>query len=783
MRDVNGLSYWQFANEADFDLSTAPTLEWDATRHALGLQGTAQVPPTRATLATIQGLSADAPLAVDAYGTYAWVTPGINERLQAAGAGEAVSTLYETRIDARIKDFEWTPDGQVIIAEGIDTSGVVMWTDRLERFNPVTLQEAGFIPDRIAVPASSGPIWVVERRSGDLRWLAGTPVPRQLEALSHPVTEFAAKPEMADPPRLEIPPTSRATGTSLLDACADATGALVLLHRTKGSAQPESLLEIVWPDGTQITRRLTGVTRAFSVVPFAPGHVALVSPDWVEARVYRLPDAEDATIGDLLPLSLRLPLRNWTGGRLCRGATGKAHYPRNDVEARFAVLAPVSMKAHTTKGRPGDIVIDSGVEGFVWHRFYLEAQLPKGCKIKVAARAHDMEDGLRTVSRNNHFFGDVIDTSGAPRGVWMDAASEHPHGRAAMACPRKRDRAGLFSCLIQSSEPDQEISRIAGRFLQLRITLTGNRASTPRLYALRAWGPRFSYRDAYLPALFSIESGPGAKGSDFLDRYLSIFESVLTPLEGEIAQTWRGASAKGTPVEALDWLANWVGVIPDSALGEAGKRRLIGAAARLAPWHATLKGLEGLLDIATNGGVQRGDVVVVENFRMRRTFATILGADFSDRDDPMTRGTRSNGNSHLGPGFFIGSDDQKQLFALFRPELLDHDLTSPAERALAVDQLDALFEEEAHRVTILVHRGLEPDMRGLVARIVEREVPAHVIPSIYDAPESLLLGLSSLLGVETRLGTPAEIGGITVGETKIGQGRLRGTPALDPTLG
>ena len=441
------------------------------------------------------------------------------------------------------------------------------------------------------------------------------------------------------------------------------------------------------------------------------------------------------------------------------------------------------MRAHAQQGQVADTTVDSEVEGFVWHRFYLEAQLPKGCAISINARAANSVELLANAPWHLHQFGDPPRDTRAPRGVWMDAASEHAHGRSAMDCPRERDRAGLFTCLMQSSDAEQENSRIGGRFLQLRITLSGNKARTPRLYALRAWGPRFSYRDAYMPALFSIHEGAGAQGSDFMDRYLAIFESVLTPLEGEIAQTWRGASAFGTPEESLDWLSGWLGVMPDEALGTAGKRRMIAAAARLAPWHATLKGVEGLLDVATNGGVARGDVVVVENFRMRRTFATILGADFSDRDDPMTRGTRANGNAHLGPGFFVGSDDQKQLFALFRPELLEHDLTSQAEREVAAQQLDALFEDEAHRVTILISRTLDADTRGLISRIVARETPAHVMTDLYDAPESLLLGLSSLLGVETRLGTAPDVAAVTIGETIIGQGRLTGTPALDPTLG
>ena len=39
MGDVNGQSYWQWVSEADFDLSAAPSLQWNASRNALVLQG------------------------------------------------------------------------------------------------------------------------------------------------------------------------------------------------------------------------------------------------------------------------------------------------------------------------------------------------------------------------------------------------------------------------------------------------------------------------------------------------------------------------------------------------------------------------------------------------------------------------------------------------------------------------------------------------------------------------------------------------------------------------
>jgi phage tail-like protein len=250
-------------------------------------------------------------------------------------------------------------------------------------------------------------------------------------------------------------------------------------------------------------------------------------------------------------------------------------------------------------------------------------------------------------------------------------------------------------------------------------------------------------------------------------------------MEHELAMVHRLANPATIPAEGLDWLAAWLGLTPDAALGEAAVRRLIGSAARLAPWRGTLRGLQGALDIASDGAVTAGRIVVVEHFRMQRTFATILGADYSDQFDSLTRGSGLSGNSLLGPAFFLGAEDEKRLFALFRPEVLRHDLTSPAERAEALRQMQTLTEDAAHRVTVLVHDETDPDRRALLSRVIARETPAHVVATLHLAPGSLLLGLQALLGVETWLGPQPEPQPVILGETRIGQWRLRGRPSID----
>src|SRR5262249_41947414 len=151
----------------------------------------------------------------------------------------------------------------------------------------------------------------------------------------------------------------------------------------------------------------------------------------------------------------------------------------------------------------------------------------------------------------------------------------------------------------------------------------------------------------YLPELYRetnfgadadrVTSSPAP--TDFLNRFLSLFESYLTPLEGLVANAYQLTSPATTPAYALEWLGRWGGVTFDPAFPEDRRRQWLEASSDLHRWRGTLAGFSLALEIASGGGVSSGAIVIVENYRLRRVLATILGVDLSEYNDPLLPGT------------------------------------------------------------------------------------------------------------------------------------------------
>jgi phage tail-like protein len=270
------------------------------------------------------------------------------------------------------------------------------------------------------------------------------------------------------------------------------------------------------------------------------------------------------------------------------------------------------------------------------------------------------------------------------------------------------------------------------------------------------------------------QPGP-ATGADFLERMLDTFESVLTPLEDRLAGAYLLTDARTAPDEALEWLGSWIGVGFDPVFPPARRRQLLQAAPELYRWRATARGLASALEVATGGGVSGGEIVVLEDFRLRRTVATILGADLADEADPLLAGLVAGGNSYVGDTLFLGDDNRREFLALFAADLP----TSAAEQAA----IDALFDGLAYRVTVLVHQDVAPQDLGLIRRVVVLESPAHVLARVITASHPFIVGMAALVGVDTYLAPPLARRRVEIGRSRVGvRDVLEHLPSLDPRL-
>lgn len=101
---------------------------------------------------------------------------------------------------------------------------------------------------------------------------------------------------------------------------------------------------------------------------------------------------------------------------------------------------------------------------------------------------------------------------------------------------------------------------------------------------------RSSYLD-FLPGIY--------QESDFLGRFLLIFEHILSPVDRTIGNISHFFDPDLVPAEMLPWLGSWLGVVLDARVPEERRRELVRAAPELYRWRGTKRGLREYLRLYT----------------------------------------------------------------------------------------------------------------------------------------------------------------------------------------
>lgn len=784
--DANGLKFWLLADGAHWHLpGEPPALEYDAQRRSLRLARQRRDLNLAEDRSAAETRLEIVPQARDVHGNRAWYDADL-KRLLAVGVSDTPQVIYSLAPDAQLTDMALGSDGVLYLV----VDGAVVMHDRRQRWRDVVVGATGFDAWHLS-PTPDGGAWVLDRDNRRLARLSGYPIS---DRAFKPYPPEIVRPcnENADPPRLVVMDEAvwPAEETPVALACSLSGELVCLSWLNEGDAVLRRLSdEFALGDATA----LLGSESPYSVAWVANGKVAVLvvgeTTDEAppepksEARVYAVDTSSSQfPSGDLYPLK-----KDYSFGPFIHGLDYPPHYPSFDGSHP---LHRLSFPFFTRQGEGYNtglhMQLDSAEVDAVWHRLYIEASIPAGCGVQIwLAASNAVVDHLNDSELQwfEHRFGERYQQtrgSDIPVGSWVSLASELPHHPGLLPCEREAERKGLFTVLIQRS--GLRVRSLGGRYLYVKVKLVGPGNATPELFAVRAYAKRFSYVEHYLPRLYwegtfppEADTAGRATQADFLERYINNIEGMLTSLEDRVAYSDLVSRPQTVPSEALEWLAEWIGFQFEAGWTEGQRRIFLERAADLYRWHGTMRGLNLALEIATEGAVSGGEIVVLEDYRLRRTFATIIGADLGDDQDPLTLGGIDTGNSFVGDTLFVGDEQRREFLALFSADL--------DVRAAEAAAIDAFFDRLAFRVTILVHQNVEPQDLGTIQRIAEREIPAHVQFRILTTSAPLLAGITSLVGVDTYLDSRPLPRPARINRSYVGRGDyVMGPATLDPRL-
>jgi phage tail-like protein len=203
-----------------------------------------------------------------------------------------------------------------------------------------------------------------------------------------------------------------------------------------------------------------------------------------------------------------------------------------DEKALIGKGGPLRLKEGEDDGAHTFASLDSGIPGCRWHRAVLDAEIPENSTITIAFRT-----------------AEAAGTGDGP--VWSEAVT--------VLFKDARD------CLIQAP---------AGRYIEIKARLQrmNKDTPTPLLRALKAYYPRRSYL-RYLPAAYQKDEA----SCDFLERFLSVFESELYDSEEMISRIPSYFDPLAAPNKFVPWLASWLSLDLYELLGEKNREFVLRA--------------------------------------------------------------------------------------------------------------------------------------------------------------------------------------------------------------
>ena len=260
-------------------------------------------------------------------------------------------------------------------------------------------------------------------------------------------------------------------------------------------------------------------------------------------------------------------------------------------ECAISILKPQKFLAKyegdaLPRGTYFSAALDSTELQTCWHKFIVDAEIPENTQMFISYFASDEQTLLVD--------GQPVDLAA----LFQCDAVPTPEQVAAL---EKLNWSQPFR-----NAADAFISGASGRYLWLKIELTGSPVLSPLVRSVAVYFPRATYL-RYLPAVYQED----AAGRKFLERFLSVFETLMQGVEQNIDHVVKYFDVDAVEEEFLGWLSGWLAVSVDENWSSEQVRTLMREAPLLYKKRGTREGLERLIEIFSGS-----KPLIIENFQL-----------------------------------------------------------------------------------------------------------------------------------------------------------------------
>lgn len=252
-------------------------------------------------------------------------------------------------------------------------------------------------------------------------------------------------------------------------------------------------------------------------------------------------------------------------------------------------------------------ILDSAKEGTVWHRMTGEINKDSHAAIRISFYASDI-----LILETAKGYVDLRE--------WMRSAE--------ISISEKKKRFAPFLKKELTFGQDILLHGIEGRYLWFLLEIYPQTEDSVKLGAFMV---RFGAKSwtTYLPELYQ----KGVGSNSFLERYLSIFQSLYDDMGMQIKDVVNELEPKTADRKSLEWLAEWLDVEMPYLWNEKQLRFLLAHSMEFQEARGTKRGIELFVELYTG---EKPFVIEWQDWADDKEYGKLLGQLYTDDPDCFT---------------------------------------------------------------------------------------------------------------------------------------------------